>query len=239
MPHVLAGTPLPPDAPQPALLLFLLLAAALLALPLGSLLSRMALCPPGKGDLCTEQRRHRAAGLLFSLVTLALLLRYGLSLEALCFVALSAILLPISLIDWHRQRIPHRLLLAGLACFLLFCALSAEDTLRQLLLGLRESSLLSLPLFLFVLLANRRLGRESMGRGDLLLFFICALFFDWPRNLFMLLLSCLIGLCFALRLTKEARGAPFPFAPSIAIACVCTMLFGSQLLSRYLSLFGL
>ena len=66
------------------------------------------------------------------------------------------------------------------------------------------------------LLFDRLTGKESLGGGDIKLFFMTGLYLGsaW-EILFYLILSCLLGLGFAtLRKTQK-----LPFGPSIAAAC--------------------
>lgn len=190
---------------------------------------------------CKEKisARYLAAELLFAFVLAAIFLRHGISLDTLRFWILAGILLPVCLIDLKTQLIPNRFIAAGVLCFVFFCLAQPETFLWRLCQGLYGSLLISAPLLLLVLLADKLLGKESMGGGDLKLFFVCGLFFNWQVNLLMLLLACILGLLFALLVAKTKPGAPFPFGPAIAASCFCMMLFGPELVARYLSLFGL
>ena len=101
--------------------------------------------------------------------------------------------------------------------------------------------MLGVPLLLLVLLMDRVLKRESMGGGDLKLFFAVGLYFPWRELLPVVILSCITGLLLAL-LTRKTTGYPenpkaFPFAPSIALAAVASLLWAGPIVNWYLNLF--
>ena len=83
------------------------------------------------------------------------------------------------------------------------------------------------------LLFDKVTGKDGLGGGDIKLFFMVGLFTGPLTGLFNLILSCIIGLIFAL-LRKEHR---IPFGPAISIASYISILFGSAVTGWYLSLF--
>jgi len=112
-----------------------------------------------------------------------------------------------------------------------------------------------------VLIADKLLKRDSMGGGDLKLFFVTGLYFGWQQCLFLIIMACIIGIVLALVSRPHVSSAevadricasdeddatyadefpsnshPIPFGPSIALACWITMLFGTQLITWYTTL---
>lgn len=84
------------------------------------------------------------------------------------------------------------------------------------------------------LLFDRLTGKESLGGGDIKLFFMTGLYLGsaW-EILFYLILSCLLGLGFAtLRKTQK-----LPFGPSIAAACFIMIVYGDVMTRWYTGLF--
>jgi len=162
--------------------------------------------------------------------------RYGFSAETLKFLALASVLLAVSLVDLEDGWVPDRLLLAGAAFRLAALPLEPEPG-AALLRGLGGAAALFVPLLLLVLAADRLLGRESMGGGDLKLFALLGLYFGWRQGLLLVILSCLTGLVFAVMMGKAGPGRPFPFAPAMAIAAWLTALWGEGVVGWYLSLF--
>ena len=95
---------------------------------------------------------------------------------------------------------------------------------------------ISVPLLLLVLLADKLLGRETMGGGDIKLVAVLGLHFGPLQTLFLLILSCVLGLALGAAM-KKAKDAPFPFGPALALAGWLTALCGAPLVSWYLSFF--
>ena len=84
---------------------------------------------------------------------------------------------------------------------------------------------------------DRRLGRESLGGGDIKLFAVTGLYLGFAGTLFTVLLSCILGLAvYAAVLRKNKSGQAFPFGPSIAAAAAVMLLFGDWLISWYTNL---
>ncbi len=162
--------------------------------------------------------------------------RYGFSVETLRFLLLFSILLAISLVDLEDGWVPDRLLIAGAVGYLALLPLEPEPV-KALLHGLIGAAALFAPLLLLVLAADKLLGRESMGGGDLKLFALLGLYFGWKLGLLLVILSCVTGLVFALIMGKASPGKPFPFAPAMAAASWITAMWGESVIKFYLSFF--
>ena len=123
--------------------------------------------------------------------------QFGVSWQTAEYWVLTALLLAVSLLDWNTGYIDDRLLLAIGANFVLFAGLEGrfETTLVR---GLYGGAALAAPLLVLVLVMDRVLGRESMGGGDIKLFFAVGLYFSWREALFVLILSCVLGIVLAL-----------------------------------------
>ena len=84
------------------------------------------------------------------------------------------------------------------------------------------------------LLFDRLTGKESLGGGDIKLFFMTGLYFETAWEiLFYLILSCLLGLGFA----ALKRTQKIPFGPAIAAACFIMILYGDRMTRWYTGLF--
>ncbi len=162
--------------------------------------------------------------------------RHGFSVDTLRFLLLASVLLAVSLVDWEDGWVPDRLLLAGAAGWMALLPLEAEPF-RTLSRGLLGAAALFAPLLLLVLAADRLLGRESMGGGDLKLFALLGLYFGWEQGLPLVILSCLAGLAAAFVQGKAGPGKPFPFAPAMGLAAWLTAIWGEQIIEWYTSLF--
>lgn len=185
--------------------------------------------------------RYPAVELLAMLVFLSLVLRYDFTLTTLRLLVFACLLLVIALVDLEIRQIPDRLLLAAIAWYLLTLPMVSARPLSALWEGGKGAVLVALPLLLFVLLADRVLGRESMGGGDIKLFFTAGLYLGLPLNVLNLILSCLLGVIFGLacrpaRAEGENPGA-IPFGPAAAAGIWLTLLCGNAVLTWYLSFF--
>ena len=159
--------------------------------------------------------------------------RYDISVLSLRGILLGVILLTMSLTDLHRYIIPDRLQLAGCLVFLV-TAWFLPDPLHGILHGLLLGTALGGGMLLLSLLFDKLTGKESLGGGDIKLFFMTGLYLDsaW-EILFYLILSCLLGLVFALFYRKKR----IPFGPAIAAACFFMVLYGQIVTRWYTGLF--
>ena len=84
-------------------------------------------------------------------------------------------------------------------------------------------------------------GREGLGGGDVKLAGVVGLLLGWERLLLGLLLSTIPASVILLILTrgKEGEEREFPFAPFLVLGFGISMLFGTQMIEWYLSLFGI
>lgn len=193
----------------------------------------------GKCRYCGEKisPRYLLTELLTALTLICLLFRYDFSVDFARFAILLCLLIVVALVDLETQIIPDRLIIAGIAVFLVFTLFQADKP-GYLLWGIVGGFSIALPLLLLVLLADKVLKRETMGGGDIKLIFMIGLFFDWKINLFHIILSCVAGLALAVVLVKAKPNTPFPFGPAICIAAFICMLCGEQFVSWYFGLLG-
>ena len=174
-------------------------------------------------------RRYPAAELVSALYYVSVVLRFGLTVDALRFLILGSLLLTASLVDLDIMELPDGLLLAAALAALL----RLPDGWKSALLG---ALAVSVPLLLLVLLADRLLGRETMGGGDIKLVAVLGLHFGPLQTLFLLMLACILGLALGTAM-KKAKDVPFPFGPALSLAAWGTALCGAPVVSWYLSLF--
>ncbi len=121
----------------------------------------------------------------------------GLVPELAMWLILAALLLLLSLIDFHERLLPDGLLAAAVANRLIFFLLSgnAAARLAPMLIGAFS---VSLPMLLVSLIMDRVLGRESMGGGDIKLLFVLGLYLDWMQMILLLFTACILGIAAAL-----------------------------------------
>ena len=159
--------------------------------------------------------------------------RYDLSVLALREILLWIVLLCLTLTDLHEWIIPDRLPIAGTLIFL-GTAFFLPDPGKRILTGLLIGAALSAGMLAMSLLFDRLIGQESLGGGDIKLFFMTGLYLTsvW-EVLFFLILSCVLGIiCSAVW-----RKNKIPFGPAIAAACFVMLLYGERLTQWYTGLF--
>ncbi|MBE6531476.1 MAG: prepilin peptidase [Ruminococcaceae bacterium] len=84
-------------------------------------------------------------------------------------------------------------------------------------------------------------GKEGLGGGDVKLAGVVGLLLGWERLLLGLLIATIPAAVIMLILSKGKKGESrqFPFAPFLVVGFGASMLFGTQIISWYLSLLGL
>ena len=206
--------------------------------------------------------RYPAAELACAAAFIAILAVYGATLEAVQLMAFSAILLFLTLTDIDRHLIPDGCIIAAVAvraAYIAAVAISgAGDWVALAVSSLIGGNALGLGVLVIVLIGDRVLGRPSMGWGDVKLFAVAGLYFGWIQGIFLVAVACVFGLVFAVVSMMQSEpedgddtgsgaeddpdgmlsnGKMIPFGPSIAAACIVTMLVGKAAVGWYLSLF--
>ncbi|MBQ9041564.1 MAG: prepilin peptidase [Eggerthellaceae bacterium] len=195
--------------------------------------------------------RYPATEVICALVFVLIVAKYGLTLEALELIVFAGVLLFLSLTDLDERIIPNGCIVVALvvrAAYLAIALAMGWMNSGQVLYYVVSAFAVGIALLVIVLIADKVFGRESMGGGDLKLYFVAGFYFGWQQCLFLVILSCVIGIVVALvgagKAADEGEDSEgtlhraIPFGPSIAVACVITMLVGDSFISWYLSLLG-
>lgn len=211
------------------------------------------LASKGRCRYCGQKvsARYPATELFCATAFVAITAAYGLSLETVELLAFAGILLFLSLTDIDDYLIPDGCIIAALAVRIAYLGLAfALGWMNMQDIGYYVLSALGVGLVLLVIVfvADKAFGRASMGGGDLKLYFVAALYFGWQQGIFLVIVSCAIGIVVGLAAPRKtapdgtsAEDEPvmkraFPFGPSIAAACIVTMIAGAPFVSWYLSL---
>lgn len=150
------------------------------------------------------------------------------------FVLLVFTLLAMSLIDFDTMEIPDGLTAFGVVIFAVFLP-AYSDPFARIENGLLGAVILGGGMFVISLILNAVLKRDSLGFGDVKLLGMLGLFTGVEKGILLIIFSCFIGLMFSV--FSKNSDKEFPFAPSISFAAWITILFGSDIVNFYLSLF--
>lgn len=188
----------------------------------------------GRCRYCKEKisPRYVAAELMMAAAFVLITWRFGLSLQTLWICGLACILMALSLVDLETYTIPDRFIVAGIIWYfgvLLF----AEDGKAELISALAGGLSIGLGMLLLSILFDKVTGKESLGGGDIKLFFMTGLYLGPWVGLFNLILSCVIGIGFVLFMGQRR----IPFGPAISLAAFVSLLVGSDVVNWYLGLF--
>lgn len=160
--------------------------------------------------------------------------KVGIGLELLMWLIFGCIALLLALVDWQMLLLPDKLLLAAAVNRVVFLFLLHQplpETLVSMAVG---ACSVSVPLLFLVLAADRLLGRETMGGGDIKLLFVLGLYMDWMQMLLLLLIACIVGI--GMGLCRREKKTAIPFGPALLLAWYLVLLFGDPLLAWYRSL---
>ena len=181
--------------------------------------------------------RYELTEIIFSLLTLTVLLRYDLTVECLRNYILICCLFCLSLVDLETLTIPDGCLILPLAAWI-FTAPFLYERWQTAGIDLLTGFLCGAVMLGLSLAMDAVLKRESMGGGDIKLYALAGIYLGPVRTLFMVLCSCVLGLA-AAGLTGRRRGEAFPFGPAIAAASAGMLFWGQPLADWYLGLLGL
>ncbi len=191
------------------------------------------------GCMSSISLRYPAIEIVSALMTLAIGLNCGLTVETLAFCLFGWSLLVLTMIDFDTQLLPDSITLPLLWGGLIVNSFNLVVTLDQALWG-AVAGYLSLwsVYWVFKLLT----GKEGMGYGDFKLLAALGAWLGWMKLPLIILLSSMVGTLAALLLIitkRQDRSNPIPFGPYLAVAGFVAMIWGEQLVDLYLSFSGL
>ena len=148
-----------------------------------------------------------------------------------------------ALTDLESYEIPDRFHVAAILWWCAGALITEQPLGSYIIKGLLGGILIAGGMLAVSLVFDRLLGRESLGGGDVKLFFVTGLYLGPAVNLLNVIISCLLALILAALLPDSGRKpgdpAAIPFGPAIAAGTWLCLLGGGPLVSWYLGLFGL
>lgn len=183
--------------------------------------------------------RYPAIEVLTGLLSVIVVWRFGLSIQAGGALLLTWALVALSFIDFDTQYLPDSITLPFLWLGLAFNVADIYTTTQASVIGAIAGYLALWSVYhLFRLLT----GKEGMGYGDFKLLALFGAWLGWSTLPLIILLSSLVGAAIGvgmIALRGHDKNIPIPFGPYLAIAGWIALMWGNQLVDAYLGVSGL
>jgi len=180
--------------------------------------------------------RYPLIELLSAVLTGIVAWHFGFGLGGMAAIILTWVLIALAFIDIDHQLLPDVMVLPLLWAGLLLNLPGTFTSLSSAVIGAAAGYLsLWIVFHLFKLIT----GKEGMGYGDFKLFALFGAWLGWQSLPLIILLSSFIGALIGIALIAlrgRDRAQPLPFGPYLAAAGWVAMLWGEQIMARYLQL---
>jgi leader peptidase (prepilin peptidase)/N-methyltransferase len=193
----------------------------------------------------TISARYPTVELLCGVATAVVAWQLGFGWAAACGTVVTWFLIALTFIDLDVQLLPDCLTLPllwlGLLASLAGWASSAASLPSDPVSAIGGAAIGYLSLWSLYHLFRLATGKEGMGYGDFKLLAALGAWLGWQMLLPIVLLSAAVGAIIGgalIALRRQQRGNPIPFGPFLAAAGWVAMLWGPQLVARYLGLFA-
>lgn len=183
--------------------------------------------------------RYPLVELLTALLSLAVVWRFGISLQAAGGLALTWALIALAFIDFDTQLLPDAITLPFLWLGLLFNLTGTFAPLPASVIGAIAGYLVLWAVYHLFRLVT---GKEGMGFGDFKLLAMFGAWLGWSALPLIVLLSSLLGAVVGvtmIALRGHDRNIPIPFGPYLAVAGWIALMWGDWLVAAYLGVSGL
>jgi leader peptidase (prepilin peptidase) / N-methyltransferase len=178
--------------------------------------------------------RYPLVELMSGFVAVALVFKFGLSLESLVYFVFISSLIVITFIDLDHQIIPDIITLPGipmgLAASFALPAISFKASVLGLLLG---GGSLWFVAWAYNLIAHR----DGMGGGDIKLLAMMGTIIGWKGVIFTIFASSLMGSCVGITMMlikKKDMKFALPFGPFLSAGAIGYVFLGSRFIAWYL-----
>ena len=167
--------------------------------------------------------------LLMALLSLAVYVRFGLTITAAGYFLFCAALLAIIWIDLHHQIIPDVISIPGIICGFFFSFINTTVSWQDSLIGLFIGGGVLYAIAMAYYLLRKQ---EGMGGGDIKLLAMIGAFLGWQSLLFVIFFSSFTGAIVGIAaMIKEGGGGAtrIPFGPFLSIAALVFLFFQQQI----------
>ncbi len=178
--------------------------------------------------------RYPLVEIFTGLVAVNIFMVKGFSVISVFIFIVSAILIAITMIDFDTMTIPDGLVIALIPLAIFMAFIQADISVLSRIIGFFAASL---PMILLNILIQ-----DSFGGGDVKLIAVCGFMLGWENTLLAMFIAILIGGVYAVYLLvsgKSKKGAHIAFGPYICIGVYAALLYGNEIISIYLGMFGL
>ena len=183
-------------------------------------------------------KRYPIIELITGLMTMALTWYFGLGMALGGAIILTWALVTLTMIDVNHQLLPDDITLPlmwlGLALNIQGTFVSLQDAVIGAIAGYLS---LWVVYWAFKLIT----GKEGMGYGDFKLLAALGAWLGWQMLPVIILLSSVVGAVVGIALMvlkQRGREVPIPFGPYLAAAGWIALLWGQDIVDRYLSVSG-
>ncbi len=189
----------------------------------------------GKCRYCKRKisPRYMLVELIMALTFILVVLKYDVTLETVKYLVFICILMGLSLVDFEIYEIPDRFIAFGIIWWIVMLPFSPGDIWGNIKLGAIAAFAFGGGMLLLSIIFDKVTGKESLGGGDIKLFFLVGLFLGPWVSLLNLIIACFLGLVLAAVLKSER----IPFGPSISGATFISLIWGQNIVNWYLGLF--
>lgn len=174
-----------------------------------------------------------------ALLTVAVILRFGLSVQTAPALLLTWTLIALALIDYDTQLLPDSMTLPLVWLGLILSLFGVFTDSHSAIIGAVAGYLSLWGVFHLFRLAT---GKEGMGYGDFKLLAMLGAWLGWQALPQIILLSACTGALLGVLLIlsgRHERGSPIPFGPFLAVAGWVSLIWGEQINRAYLQTIGL
>lgn len=190
----------------------------------------------GKCSACHKpiSWRYPLVELLTGCLSVLVAWQFGFSPAALAGLALTWVLIALSLIDIDRQLLPDNLTLPLLWAGLLINIFTVFAPLSSAVIGAAAGYA---SLWVVYQLFKLTTGKEGMGYGDFKLFAVLGAWLGWQSLPLIILLASLVGAVAGISFIVffgHDRRMPIPFGPFLCAAGWIALLWGEPLTRFYL-----
>ncbi len=181
--------------------------------------------------------RYPLVEILMALLSLALFLKFGLSVQYILYLLFAGTLLILSFIDFEHKILPDVLTLPGIGAGWLASFAPGGISWIDSAIGLVAGGG---SLYLVAVVYERLTGREGLGGGDIKLLAMIGAWMGWVSLPLIVLMSslsgALIGAAFILSRGKGAR-TQIPFGPFLSIGALVYLFAGREISHWYFGFF--